>query len=137
MVIIDSLNGYLNAMPEERFLTTHLHEMFSYLNQKGVLTIMVVAQHGMVVGGSVPGDVDVSYLADTVLLFRYFEAKGEILQALSVFKKRTGAHERTLRQLTISAKGVAVGDPLREFRGVMTGVPQYDGREPIRPDGGK
>jgi circadian clock protein KaiC len=136
MIIIDSLNGYLNAMPEERFLTTHLHEMFSYLNQKGVVTIMVVAQHGMIVGGGAAGDVDVSYLADTVLLFRYFEAKGEILQALSVFKKRTGAHERALRQLKISEKGVAVGEPLREFRGIMTGVPQYEGKAEM-PGGGE
>ena len=95
VIVIDSLNGYMNAMPEERFLTTHLHEMFAYLNQKGVVTIMVVAQHGMIVGNVAHGgDVDVSYLADTVLLFRYFEARGEILQALSVFKKRTGQHER-------------------------------------------
>lgn len=126
VIVIDSLNGYLNAMPEERFLTTHLHEMFSFLNQKGVLTIMVVAQHGMIFGGVATADVDVSYLADTVLLFRYFEAKGEIKQAISVFKKRTGEHERTLRELRISATGVAVGEALTEFRGVMTGVPQYE-----------
>lgn len=131
VVIIDSLNGYLNAMPEERFLTTHLHELFAYLNQKGVLTLMVVAQHGMVVGGGHGGDVDVSYLADTVLLLRYFEAHGEIKQAISVFKKRTGSHERTLRELRISSRGVSVGEPLCEFRGVMTGVPQYDGRVPM------
>jgi circadian clock protein KaiC len=126
VVVIDSLNGYLNAMPEERFLTTHLHELFAYLNQKGVLTIMVVAQHGMVTasGGSL-GDVDVSYLADTVLLFRYFEAEGEIGQALSVFKKRTGPHERTIRRLVIDESGIHVGEPLRKFRGIMTGVPQY------------
>lgn len=134
LIVIDSLNGYLNAMPEERFLTTHLHEMFSYLNQKGVATLMVVAQHGMLAGGGMPGDVDVSYLADTVLLFRYFEARGEIRQAISVFKKRTGAHERTLRELGISARGVAVGEPLREFRGVMTGVPQYEGDSKMLPD---
>lgn len=137
VIVIDSLNGYMNAMPEERFLTTHLHEMFSYLNQKGVVTIMVVAQHGMIVGAAHESDVDVSYLADTVLLFRYFEARGEILQALSVFKKRTGSHERTLRQLKISEQGVAVGSPLRAFRGVMTGVPQYDGDSEMLPDGGK
>lgn len=128
VIVIDSLNGYLNAMPEERFLTTHLHEMFSYLNQKGVLTIMVVAQHGMVVGGAAAADFDVSYLADTVLLFRYFEAAGSIKQAISVFKKRTGEHERTLRELSITSNGVAVGDALTEFRGVMTGVPQYEGK---------
>jgi circadian clock protein KaiC len=127
VVIIDSLNGYLNSMPEERFLTTHLHELFAYLNQKGVVTIVVVAQHGMVVGSG-GTSVDVSYLADTVLLFRYFESQGEILQAVSVFKKRTGSHERTLRQLNISERGVEVGHPLREFRGIMTGVPQYEAK---------
>jgi circadian clock protein KaiC len=135
-VVIDSLNGYMNAMPEERFLTAHLHELFSYLNQKGVATIVVVAQHGMIVGGSSGGEVDVSYLADTVLLFRYFESRGEILQALGVFKKRTGAHERALRPLTISEKGVSVGEPLREFRGIMTGVPLYEGRAKAEPGGG-
>jgi circadian clock protein KaiC len=142
VVVIDSLNGYLNAMPEERHLTTHLHELFAYLNQKGVLTIIVVAQHGMIIGSALPGDVDVSYLADTVLLFRYFEATGEIKQALSVFKKRTGPHERTIRELRIDSSGVTVGEPLRAFRGIMTGVPQYQGvgsgerdREtPIRPE---
>jgi circadian clock protein KaiC len=128
VIVIDSLNGYMNAMPEERFLTTHLHELFAYLNQKGVVTIMVVAQHGMIVGSpGGGGDVDVSYLADTVLLFRYFENQGEILQAVSVFKKRTGSHERSLRELKISERGVAVGEPLRHFRGIMTGVPQYEG----------
>jgi circadian clock protein KaiC len=125
VVVIDSLNGYVNAMPEERFLTTHLHEMFAYLNQKGVLTIMVVAQHGMITSGTAAADVDISYLADTVLLFRYFETGGEVKQAISVFKKRTGPHERTIRQLTIDEKGFSIGDPLREFRGIMTGVPQY------------
>jgi len=128
VIVIDSLNGYLNAMPEERFLTTHLHEMFSYLNQKGVVTIMVVAQHGMLVGGGFAGDVDVSYLADTVMLFRYFETIGEIRQAVSVFKKRTGEHERTLRELRINTKGLTVGEPLREFRGIMTGVPHFEGK---------
>jgi circadian clock protein KaiC len=125
VVVIDSLNGYLNSMPEERFLTTHLHELFAYLNKKGVLTIIVVAQHGMMLSGA-PGDIDVSYLADSVLLFRYYEAFGEVHQALSVFKKRTGPHERTIRQLTIDETGVHVGEPLRKFRGIMTGVPRYD-----------
>lgn len=137
VIVIDSLNGYMNAMPEERFLTTHLHELFAYLNQKGVVTIMVVAQHGMIVGSGGGGEVDVSYLADTVLLFRYFESRGEILQALSVFKKRTGTHERTLRQLKISQSGVAVGEPLREFRGIMSGVPEYEGKAEILSGGGK
>jgi circadian clock protein KaiC len=88
---------------------------------------MVVAQHGMIVGSSGPGEVDVSYLADTVLLFRYFEAQAEIKQAISVFKKRTGAHERTLREMRITSAGLHVGDPLREFQGIMTGVPRYEG----------
>ena len=126
VVVIDSMNGYQNAMPEERFLATHLHELFAYLNQKGVMTIMVVAQHGMMIGAG-GGDIDVSYLADTVLMYRYFEAEAEILQAISVFKKRTGPHERTLRQLSITADGVRVGEPLKEFRGIMTGVPAYAG----------
>lgn len=126
VIVIDSLNGYLNSMPEERFLTTHLHELFSFLNQNGVLTILVVAQHGMIFSGLGTADVDVSYLADTVLLFRYFEAEGEIKQAISVFKKRTGEHERSLRELRISTSGVTVGDALKEFRGIMTGVPQYE-----------
>lgn len=134
LVVIDSLNGYLNAMPEERFLTTHLHEMFSYLNQRGVTTLIVAAQHGMIVGSGGSGDLDVSYLADTVLLFRYFEADGEIRQALSVFKKRTGGHERTLRELRISPDGVAVGEPLRGFHGVMTGVPRFEGKAGSPPD---
>lgn len=124
VIVIDSLNGYLNAMPQESFLTTHLHELFAYLNQKGVLTIIVVAQHGMLSSAMV-GDVDVSYLADTVLLFRYFEANGEVNQALSVLKRRTGPHERTIRELKIDSTGVRVGEPLRQFRGIMTGVPQY------------
>jgi circadian clock protein KaiC len=124
VIVIDSLNGYLNAMPQESFLTTHLHELFAYLNQKGILTIMVVAQHGMLTAGT-PGDVDVSYLADTVMLFRYFETNGEVNQALSVLKRRTGSHERTIRELKIEPTGVRVGEPLRQFRGIMTGVPQY------------
>jgi circadian clock protein KaiC len=126
VVVIDSLNGYLNAMPEERFLTTQLHEMFAYLNQKGVLTIVVAAQHGMLTALGPAGDLDVSYLADTVLLFRYFEADGAVNQALSVFKRRNGPHERTIRELNIDARGIHIGEPLRRFRGIMTGVPQYE-----------
>jgi circadian clock protein KaiC len=125
VIVIDSLNGYLNSMPQEGFLTTHLHELFAYLNQKGVLTIIVVAQQGMTANGA-PPDVDVSYLADTVMLFRYFEADGALHQALSVFKRRTGPHERSIRQLRIDEKGIQVGEPLHQFRGIMTGVPQYE-----------
>jgi circadian clock protein KaiC len=135
VIIIDSLNGYLNAMPEERFLSTHLHELFAYLNQKGVLTIIVVAQHGMIASPIGHAEMDVSYLADSVLLLRYFEANGEIRQAISVFKKRTGPHERTIRQLSIDATGVSIGEPLHQFRGIMTGVPQYQGGNVGAPSG--
>jgi circadian clock protein KaiC len=126
VIVIDSLNGYLNAMPEERFLTTHLHELFAFLNQQGILTIIVVAQHGMFAAGSPAGDIDVSYLADTVLLFRYFEASGEVKQAISVFKKRTGPHDRSIRELSIDEAGFSVGEPLRHFHGILTGIPQYE-----------
>ncbi|HWP06148.1 MAG TPA: ATPase domain-containing protein [Polyangiaceae bacterium] len=125
LIVIDSLNGYLNAMPEENFLTTHLHEMFAYLNQKGVTTIIVAAQHGMIATRGT-NEIDVSYLADTVLLFRYFEAEAAIHRALSVFKRRNGPHERTIRELVIDSRGVHVGAVLSQFRGIMTGVPQYE-----------
>lgn len=110
IVVIDSLNGYINAMPEERLLSTHLHELVSYLNQRNVITIMVVAQHG-VMRGSV-ADFNVSYLADTILLFRYFEANGEIRRGLSVFKNRTGPHEHTMRLLSFTDAGIVVAEPI-------------------------
>jgi circadian clock protein KaiC len=123
VVVIDSLNGYLSAMPEERFLTTHLHELFAYLNQRGVVTIMIVAQHGLVMAGG--SELDVSYLADSVLLFRYFESDAQIHQAISVFKKRTGGHDRYLRELSITQAGLHIGRSLEGFHGIMTGVPEY------------
>jgi circadian clock protein KaiC len=110
-------------MPEERFLSTHLHELVSYLNQKNVITIMVVAQHGVLRGAV--ADFNVSYLADTVLLFRYFELNGEILRGLSVFKNRTGPHEHTMRPLSITDTGVVIGDPVSGFKKLATG-PLYD-----------
>ena len=132
VVVIDSLNGYLNAMPEERFLTSHLHEMFAYLNQKGITTILTVAQHGLMASAAGrASDIDVSYLADTVLLFRYFEADAEIRQAISILKKRTGKHERSIRQLIIEEDGVKVGEPLKGFFGIMTGVPEYQGKTAV------
>jgi circadian clock protein KaiC len=134
VLVIDSLNGYLSAMPEERFLTTHLHELFAYLNQQGVMTLIVVAQHGLLLANA--AELDVSYLADTVLLLRYFEVDAQIRQAISVFKKRVGPHERTLRELLITNDGVRVGEPLRGFRGILTGVPQYEGEtRPLREEG--
>ena len=114
----------MNAMPEERFLITHLHELFAYLNQKGVVTIMVVAQHGLMVGGM--SEIDVSYLADTVLLFRYFEAHGEIRQAVSVFKKRTGRTSGRSARSGSPETGSRWASPCG-FRGIMTGTPEYEG----------
>jgi len=126
LVVIDSLNGYLNAMPEVRFLTLQLHELLTYLGQRGVTTLLVVAQHGLV-GASMMAPIDASYLADSVLLLRFFEAAGQVRQAVSVLKKRSGAHERTIRELRIGSGGIAVGEPLAEFQGVLTGVPTFTG----------
>jgi circadian clock protein KaiC len=126
LVIIDSLNGYLQAMPDERFLTVQMHELLSYLNQQGVITLLVMAQHGFL-GTNMGTPADVSYLADTVILLRYFEAEGAVRRAISVVKKRTGYHEDTIRELRLSSKGIEVGEPLREFQGVLTGIPTYSG----------
>ena len=122
VVVIDSLNGYLLAMPEERFLNIHLHELFTYLAQLGVATFITVVQHGMI-GSTVDSTLAGSYLSDTVIAFSYFEFDGEIRQAISVVKQRTGQHERTLREMKLTPEGVKVGKPLTEFRGLITGVP--------------
>lgn len=132
IVVIDSLNGYLNAMPEERFLIVQLHELLSYLGQAGVATILIGAHQGLI-GNAMVTPVDASYLADSVILMRYFEAQGEVRQAISVVKKRGGAHERSVRELRLTDDGIKVGPPLREFRGVLTGVPILD---PDRPRSG-
>jgi circadian clock protein KaiC len=136
VVVIDSLNGYLNAMPEERFLTIQMHELLTLLNQRGVVTILVMAQHGFL--GPMGTPVDVSYLADTVLMLRYFEAGGAVRRAVSVIKKRAGSHENTIREMEITPQGVRVGEPLTKFRGVLTGVPSYlltsDGTNAAGPD---
>jgi len=122
IIVVDSLNGYMNAMPEEHLLDSHLHERFSYLRQRGVLTILTTAQHGML--GNMQTKIDVSYLADTVILLRYFEVRGTVRRAISVVKRRAGDHEKSIRELTISDSGLHVGDPLTRFQGVLTGVPQ-------------
>lgn len=122
VIIIDSLNGYINAMPEEHFVMIQLHELLTYLGQLGVVTLLINAQQGLI--GHMSSSIDVSHLADTVVLLRYFETRGEVRQAMAVLKKRTGAHERTIRELTLGADGLTVGEPLRRFRGVLTGVPQ-------------
>jgi circadian clock protein KaiC len=125
IVSIDSLNGYLNAMPGERFLTIHLHEMLMYLGQKGVATLLIGAHQGMI-GTQMHTPIDASYLADAVILMRYFEAQGEVRQAISVMKKRGGQHERSIREFKLASGGLRVGKPLKEFRGILTGVPIYD-----------
>lgn len=142
VVIIDSLNGYLHAMPDEQFITLQLHELLTYLRQQGVVTIMIAAQHGLM-GPSMTTPVDVSYLADSVMLFRFFESTGQIRRALSMVKKRSGNHEATIRELVFASPGVpgiTVGDPLHDFHGVLTGVPTFVGKSTtlndLSPDGG-
>jgi circadian clock protein KaiC len=130
MVIIDSLNGYLNSMPGEDFLNAHMHELLSYLHGNDVSTLLVLAQHGFV-GSSMVTPVDVSYLADNVMLLRYFEAAGEVRQAISVVKRRSGGHERTIRELRLGDKRVRIGRALSDFRGVLTGVPTYVGKSAL------
>lgn len=125
-VVIDSLDGYLQAMTDERFLTAQMHELLTYLNQQGVVTLLMLAQHGFL-GAQMGTPVDVSYLADTVILLRYFEAGGAVRRAISVVKKRTGFHEDTIRELRLSSKGIKVGNPLFEFQGVLTGIPVFVG----------
>jgi circadian clock protein KaiC len=124
IVVIDSLNGFLSSMPNEQALTLQLHDLLAYLGQQGIAAIMTLSQYGFV-GTNMNTPVDVSYLADSVLLFRYYEARGEVKQAISVVKKRTGAHERTIRELFFNKNGVNVGEALRQFEGVLTGTPKF------------
>lgn len=122
VVVIDSLNGYMNAVPDERFLTTHMHEVLTYLGQRGVATFLVGIQQGML-GGAMSTALEASYLADNVLMLRYFEEDGEVRQAISVFKKRGSVHERTIREFGVTSGGIRVGNVLRGYRGILTGVP--------------
>lgn len=122
IIVIDSLNGYLNAMPDERFLIIQLHELLTYLGQAGVATLLIGAQHGLI-GMNMQSPVDASYLADAVVLMRYYEAEGEVRQAISVLKKRGGSHERTIRAFSMNSTGVHVGETLKGFRGILTGAP--------------
>ncbi len=124
-VVIDSLNGYQAAMPEQNSLILHIHELLQYLNRQGAATFMTVAQHGLV--GTMQAPVDVTYLADTVILLRYFEARGRVRRAVSVIKKRTGTHESTIREYRIDHSGLTLGEPLVAFQGVLLGVPTYEG----------
>ncbi|MBV9981388.1 ATPase domain-containing protein [Bradyrhizobium sp.] len=125
IVIIDSLNGYLNAMPDDRFLILQMHELLSYLGQQGVLTILVLAQHGLV--GPMETPLDISYLSDAVLMLRYFELAGTVRRALSVVKKRSGNHEHTIREFRLSSAGITLGPPLKEFTGIFSGTPRFTG----------
>jgi circadian clock protein KaiC len=128
IIVIDSLNGYIHAMPKENFLTAQLHELLTYLGHNGVVTILVMTQSGVI--GQMQSPVDTTYLADTVIMLRYFEAEGEVRQALSVVKKRSGTHERTIRELRFH-DGVHVGEVLRNFHGVLAGTPVFRG-EPAK-----
>ena len=124
VLVIDSLNGYLNAVPEERFLLLHLHELLAFLGQKGVATLLVFAQHGLV--GQMQGTIDVSYLADCVILLRYYEAQGRIHKAISIVKKRSGMHETAIRSFAMGPEGLKIGAALKNYRGVLSGIPTYD-----------
>jgi circadian clock protein KaiC len=126
LIVIDSLNGYLHAMPDEKFVTAQLHELLAYLGQQGVATILTLTQAGMV--GSMSAPIDTTYLADNVVLFRFFEAGGWVRRAISVVKKRNGYHERTIREIDMSEHGVVIGEPLEGFQGVLTGVPTFIGK---------
>ena len=130
VVVIDSLNGYLNAMPGEQFLTIQMHELLTYLGERGVLTLVVIAQHGML-GYGIDSPVDLSYLADTVLLLRYFEHAGRVRKSVAAVKTRGGAHEDSIREFQISPAGVRIGQPLVEFRGVLGGTPEFLGGQPL------
>jgi circadian clock protein KaiC len=127
VLIIDSLNGLLNAMQGEQAMMIQLHELLSYLSHMGVTSFMVMAQFG-VLGTQMGSPIDVSYLADNVLLFRYFESEGAVRQAISVLKRRNGPHERSIRELRLSPKKIEVGEPLRQFEGILTGVPKFVGQ---------
>ena len=125
VIVIDSLNAYLQSMPGEHYLLLQMHEMLSYLNQRGIKTILILGQHGLL--GEMRSDIDLSYLSDTIVIFRFFEAQGQIRSAISVVKSRSSAHERTIREMKLSAGGMQVGQSLTDFEGVLTGLPSYRG----------
>ena len=127
MVVIDSLNGYLNAMPGEKYLNNQLHELNSYLNQQGVVTLLTLAQHGLVAAHESP--IDISYLADMVVTLRYFEAAGEVKQAVAVIKKRSGPHEKSIREFKLeTGQGIQIGQVLVDVQGILTPTPVFHGK---------
>jgi len=128
-IVIDSLNAFLQAMPGEKYLLLQMHEMLSYLNQQGVITLLILGQHGII--GDVRSEVDLSYLSDTIILFRYFEAQGNMLKAVSVAKSRTTPHEASIREFRLGHGGLQIGEPLKDFEGVLTGLPTYRGVTPL------
>jgi circadian clock protein KaiC len=134
MVVLDSLSGYQHAMPEEQYMLLQMHEIVTYLNQQGILTFLILTQAGMV--GQMQSPVDLTYLSDSVMLLRFFEAQGEIRRAVSMLKKRTGSHEPSIRELRIGQGGVQVGPKLDGFRGVLTGVPTFEGKAPLLGEDG-
>lgn len=128
-IVIDSLNAFLQAMPGEKYLMLQMHEMLSYLNQQGVITLLILGQHGII--GDVRSEVDLSYLSDTIILYRYFEAQGNMLKAVSVAKSRTTPHEASIREFRLGRGGLQIGEPLKDFEGVLTGLPTYRGVTPL------
>ncbi|MDP1914381.1 ATPase domain-containing protein [Brevundimonas sp.] len=128
-IAIDSLNAFLQAMPGEKYLLLQMHEMLSYLNQQGVITVLILGQHGIV--GDVRSEIDLSYLSDTIVLFRYFESRGNVLKAVSVAKSRTTEHQSSIREFRLARGGVQIGEPLKNFEGVLTGLPNYRGSTPL------
>jgi circadian clock protein KaiC len=136
-VVIDSLNGYQESMPQEQFLILHIHELLQYLNRQSVTTFLTVAQHGLF--GDMKSPVDMTYLADTVVLLRYFEAQGRVRRAISIIKKRAGAHEDTIREFRITDRGINIGQPLQQFQGILRGIPTFvgDGDETLLSDGSR
>jgi len=128
MVVIDSLSGYLHAMAEERFLILHMHELLTFLAQRGITTISILTQHGLI-GSAAHSPTDLSFLSDSVLLLRHFEAEGELRKAILMVKKRTGKHELAMRELKFEEGRIHIGEPLRKFQGVLTGNPSYQGRK--------
>ncbi len=126
LVVLDSLTGYLNTMPDQCMLYTRLHELVGYLSNAGVLTLMIVTTHGLV--GNLESDIDTSYLADAVILMRHFEAMGKVRKCVAVIKKRYGQHENTIRELRFDSKGIEFGSPLEEFSGLLSGTPRFEGK---------
>jgi circadian clock protein KaiC len=131
-VAIDSLNAYLQAMSGDKHLLLQMHELLMYLNQRGVVTMLILAQHGVL--GEIRNDIDLSYLSDAVLMFRFFEARGSLLKAVSVIKSRTSQHEVTIREFRLGKSGIEVGQAITDFEGVLTGVTSYKGALPLLSD---